>query len=84
MAVVRRKSIMWYFFRAPVYLYRWHLQISGGVADNLRGRGRYSDPGRPGRLPSAGVGVPNPGHDLPPENLATPSPSSPRRMYRIG
>lgn len=25
MVEVRRKSMMWYFFRAPVYLYRWHL-----------------------------------------------------------
>jgi len=25
MQTVKRKSIMWYFFRAPVYLYRWRL-----------------------------------------------------------
>ncbi len=25
MVTVKRKSMMWYFFRAPVYLYRWRL-----------------------------------------------------------
>ena len=25
MRTVKRKSIMWYFFRAPLYLYRWRL-----------------------------------------------------------
>jgi deazaflavin-dependent oxidoreductase (nitroreductase family) len=24
-ATIRRKGVLWYFFRAPVYLYRWHL-----------------------------------------------------------
>ena len=23
MTVIRKKGILWYFFRAPVYLYRW-------------------------------------------------------------
>jgi deazaflavin-dependent oxidoreductase (nitroreductase family) len=25
MAAIKRKGILWYFFRAPVYLYRWRL-----------------------------------------------------------
>ncbi len=25
MAGIKRKSVLWYLFRAPVYLYRWHL-----------------------------------------------------------
>lgn len=25
MVIIKRKSMMWYFFRGPVYLYRWHL-----------------------------------------------------------
>ena len=25
MVEIRKKSAMWYLFRAPVYLYRWHL-----------------------------------------------------------
>ncbi len=25
MVVIKRQSVMWYIFRAPVYLYRWHL-----------------------------------------------------------
>ena len=25
MVTIKRKSMLWYFFHAPVYLYRWHL-----------------------------------------------------------
>ena len=25
MTVIKKKGILWYFFRAPVYLYRWRL-----------------------------------------------------------
>lgn len=25
MAAIKRRGFLWYFFRAPVYLYRWHL-----------------------------------------------------------